>query len=42
MAELVRASYTIGNLTMIKVEGSNPGLPEFFFIFWNAKIINKR
>ena len=31
MAELVRASYLIDTLSMLKVEGSNPGHPETFF-----------
>ena len=31
VAELVRASYLIDTLSMLKVEGSNPGHPETFF-----------
>ena len=32
VAELVRVSYLIDTLSMLKVKGSNPGHPETFFV----------
>ena len=32
VAELVKTSYLIDTLSILKVEGSNPGHPETFFV----------
>ena len=42
VAELVRASYLIGILTMLKVEGSNPGHPKKrLYIFFGMPAKNE-